>query len=39
MVHTRATTDTLQGAAHLVFGIGLAAAVVEENQVHFLRAV
>ena len=39
VVHARAAADTLQGAAHLFFAIGLAAAVVQQHEVHFLRAV
>ena len=39
MVHARATTYALQGFAQLLIGIGLAAAIVEQDQVHLLRAI
>ena len=39
VVHARAAADALQGAAHLFFAVGLAAAVVQQHEVHFLRAV
>ena len=39
VVHARAAADALQGAAHLFFAVGLAAAVVQQHKVHFLRAV
>ena len=39
VVHAGAAADALQGLAQLLVGVGLAAAVVEEHQVHLLGAV
>ena len=39
VVHARAAADTLQRAAHLLFAVCLAAAVVQQHEVHFLRTV
>ena len=39
MVHARAAADALQGFAHLLVGVGLRAAIVQQHQVHFLRPV
>jgi hypothetical protein len=39
VVHARAAADALQRGAQLLVGVGLAAAVVEQHQMDFARAV
>ena len=39
VVHAGAAADALQRLAHLLVGISLTAAVVEQHQMHFARAI
>ncbi|MNG26647.1 hypothetical protein D3C84_1116620 [compost metagenome] len=39
MIHTGTAADAVQGLAQFAVGKGLAATVVQQHQVHFLRAV